>query len=371
MAKESPAQLADRLFSTFVAPLVLGGEMNLARPIGFQRAFTMNEHHRPSDSAAWTNVGIARVRVARLLAPIDSLSELGAVEWALAAAFHDIVQSTHPQLASRFGGRRAQALVALSQKTIDRVPDVAHAGEALARHSLFARMMQVARTETKVSWWTGKASFIGVDPPKRLTAWPDARRVQIDKDPQRLERLTLPGTAHRNAMEVALRSFLLRTPLTDWASLTRTWPDFVLTPQNLALSQTHAGRALVIRLLRTMSPGAVDEALGRALSPLLDRHSPRALRAMLDLLGERTLEESLYAIREAESRGSRPREDASEAPAGIAQAAGALAAREFLALRGDAFSELERRALLRRFAPLASGATAKRIEAIWPPADAA
>lgn len=371
MAKEHPAQLADRLFSTFVAPLVLGGTMDLGRPIGFQRAFSMNEHHRPSDGSAWTNVGIARVRVARVLSPIDSLAEIGPVEWALAAALHDIVQSTHPQLSTRFGGRRAQALVALSQKTLEHVPDIAHAGDALERHSLFSRTMQIARTETKVSWWTGKATFIGVDPPARLTAWPDARRVQIDKDPQRLERLTAPGTAHRNLMETALHTFLQRTPLTDWATLTRTFPEFTFTPQNVALSQTHAGRALVIRALRTLSPNAVDEALGRAIGPILDRHTPRPLRAVFELLGERALEEGLFAIREADPRNKKQRLEPLDGPSGITQVAGALAAREFLATRGDAFSELERRALLQRYAPLAQSGLAKKIEAIWPAPDEA
>ena len=366
MAKELPSQLADRLFSTFVAPLVLGGEMNLERPVGLQRAFTLSVDHRPSDGTAWTQVGMARVRVARTLAPIDSMPEIGAVEWALLAGFHDLVQSTHPQLAARFGGRRATALVALSNKTFEHLPDVAHAGEALARHTLFSRMMQVARTETKVSWWTGKATFIGVDPPARLTAWPEARRVQIDKDPQRIERLTEPGTAHRAGMEHALRTLFLRTPLTDWATLGRTWPEFTLTPQNVALSQTHAGRGLVVRLLRTMSPAAVDEALGRALGPILDRHTPRPLRAVFELLGERALEEGLFAIREADAQGKRARAPVGDGASAIAQTAGALAAREFLGMRGDAFSELERRALLQRFAPLAQGALAKKLEAIWP-----
>lgn len=367
MAKEQPAQLADRLFSTFVAPLVLGGSMDLGRPIGFQRAFTMTVDHRPNDGVAWTQVGIARVRVARALAPIDALSEIGAVEWAMAAALHDIVQSTHPQLADRFGGRRAIALLALAEKTLEHVPGIGHSYDALERHSLFSRMLQVARTETKVSWWTGKATFIGVDPPTRLTAWPDVRRVQIDKDPQKLERLTEPGSEKRSAMERALRAFLRRTPLTDWATCTRTFPEFTLTAPNLALSQTHAGRALVMRALRGMSPAPVDEAIGRAIGPILDRHTPRPLRAVFELLGERAIEEGLFAIRESGERASKARPEPVEGPAGIAQVAAALAARESLALRGDAFSELERRLLLQRFAPLANSALAKKIEAIWPP----
>lgn len=367
MAKELPSQLADRLFSTFVAPLVLGGAMDLGRPIGFRRAFTMSVDHRPVDGAAWTNVGIARVRVARVLSPIDSLADIGPAEWAMLAALHDVVQSTHPQLATRFGGRRARALVGLASKVLEHVPDVAHAAEALLRHTLFSRMLQIARTKTRVSWWTGSATFIGVDPPSRLTAWPEARRVQIDKDPQRLERITELGSAHRTAMEGALSTLLERTPLTDWATLTRTWPAFTFTKQNLGLAQTHAGRALVIRLLRAMTPTAVDEALGHALGPLLDRHTPRPLRAVLDLLGERALEEALFAVHENDSRAQRaPRIDKGDGPAAVAQAAAALAAREFLALRGDAFSELERRAMLQRLAPHAQSALAKKIEAVWP-----
>ena len=367
MAEEHAAQLADRLFSTFVAPMVLGGEMNLERPIGFRRAFTMSVDHRPNDAAAWTNVGLARVRVARQLSPIDALTDIDAVDWALLAALHDIVQSTHPNLATRFGGRRARQLIALAVKTLSRVPDVGTAGEALSRHTLFSRMLQIARTKTKVSWWTGSATFIGVDAPPRLTAWPEMRRVQIDKDPQRLERVEV-GELQRSDMGFALSMFLQKTPLTDWATLGRTWPEFRFTEQNLALAQTHAGRGLVMRLLRPMSPGPVDDVLGRALGPFLGRHWPRPLRAILDLLGERALEEALFAVHEGDARKSRAEKP--DAAAGVAQAAGALAAREFLALRGDAFSELERRAVLQRLAPLTQGALAQKLEAIWPAQEA-
>ncbi len=88
---------------------------------------------------------------------------------------------------------------------------------------------------------------------------------------------------------------------------------------------------------------------------------------MLDLLGERALEEALFAVHENDSRTHKAlRTDKGDSPAGYALAAGALAAREFLALRGDAFSELERRAMLQRLAPHAQSALAKQIEAIWP-----
>lgn len=364
MAEEHPAALADRLFSTFLAPLVLGGRMPLERPIGFRRAFVMNADLRPVDSAAWTNVGLARVRVARKFAPVDSLTEIGAIEWAMAAALHDFVQSTHPNLSARFGGKRAHALLELCGKTLEHVPDCHNSGEALARHTLFARTLEVARTVTKVSWWTGSATFVGVDPPARLLAWPGARRVQVYTDPVRLERLV--NETHLGLpAETAMRSFLMRTPLTDWCTVLRSWPEFSFTQQNLGLVATNAGRKLVLRALRSLPQAELDVTIGRALSPLVKAKSMQGLRAALDVFGEHVLEESLHAIHDPDER-KQVLTVSSDAHAALAQAAGALAAREYLGMHGDAFSEIERRAILRRLLPHTQGAAAEHLQSLWP-----
>lgn len=47
MAKDDPQALCDRLFSTFLAPLVLGGAMIPGRPIGGKNALAIGEHRAP------------------------------------------------------------------------------------------------------------------------------------------------------------------------------------------------------------------------------------------------------------------------------------------------------------------------------------
>lgn len=363
MAKEHPAALADRLFTTFLAPLVLGGPMTLGRPVGHKRAFCMGPELRPIDMHAWSQVGLTRVRIARQFAPVDALPEVTPLEWALTAALHDLTQATHPTLAQSFSGKRAKQLLGLTERTLTLVPTCRHAGEALERHTLFARLFEIARTTTKVSWWTGSATFIGEDPPKRLLAWPGVRNVQVFKDPVPLGRL-LADSKLTEPAEPCLRLFLQRTPLTDWLTMSRQWPRFDFDVHNLGLASTIAGRKLVLRALRTLPQDELDVVIGRAFRPLVEQRHP-FLRLALDVFGEHVLEENLHAIYDPRER-KRPLSVSGQEDAALAQAAGAIAAREYLAMHGDAFSQDERAALLRRLLPHTKSQAASMLERAWP-----
>jgi len=59
------------------------------------------------------------------------------------------------------------------------VPEPVHVLDALARHTWFARVLDVARTDTIVSWWTGSRTYLGIEAPRRLRAWPELRRVNV------------------------------------------------------------------------------------------------------------------------------------------------------------------------------------------------
>lgn len=355
---EHPAAVADRLFSSFILPLVMGGRMPLQRPLGPSAALALSSHHRPADIDAFSRVGVQRVRVARRLYPLDTLDVPSDAEWQLAAALHDIVQSTHPALAQRFGGRRAVRTLTLAKATLQRIEAARNAHDALSRHSLFSRILEVTRIERRAKWWTGQASFVGTDPPARLLAWQQVRRVHVQELPTRLLGLPAAGSAHHTAFATAMAQALDLTPLTDFATLTRAWPRFTFTEHNLGLIAAPAGRALVLRVLRERSHAELDAALGPAFEQLLTQ-APRhpLLEHPLRLLGELILQRLTF-----DKDKSAP-----TAPPSLVRAASARAAQALLAGAGPHFGP----ALPGLHAALTALATSPRetamqLDAAWP-----
>ena len=47
----------------------------------------------------------------------------------------------------------------------------------LARHGLLHNLFRIGRTDVKVTWWTGSATYLGQEAPKRLSRWAGVRRV--------------------------------------------------------------------------------------------------------------------------------------------------------------------------------------------------
>ena len=178
MAREDPQALAERLFKTFLRPLVLGGPMVPGKPFGGKNALAIGPGRAPADMEGLSLAHLARVRVARRLAPVD-VFDAGptAAEWAIAAALHDLVQATHPGFDAVFRRSGPARILSVIDKTLERVPAPATVGESLSRHSWFSRMFELARTDVDVRWWTGHATFLGTEPPLRLVAWPEVRRV--------------------------------------------------------------------------------------------------------------------------------------------------------------------------------------------------
>ena len=176
-------EIAQKLFEGVMAPLVLGGTIEPGHAIGARTALALGEgERRPTDPDLEGHVQLGRVRRARRLAPIDRLPPATPSEWALAAALHDVLQAANPTFDAALRRSAAVRILELARETIDRVPEPANVHEALARHSWFARVLDVARTDTSVSWWIGSRTYLGVDPPRRLQAWPELRRVRGGRD---------------------------------------------------------------------------------------------------------------------------------------------------------------------------------------------
>ncbi len=362
MAKDDPQALCERLFTTFLAPLVLGGTMRPGKPFGGKQALSIGDRE-PSDVDLLSRCELARVRVARKLAPIDTLARApSGTEWALAAVLHDLVQSTHPGFDAVFRRSGPKRILDVVEKTLERIPPPKNVGEAISRHTWFSRMFELARTDIDVRWWTGSERFLGTEPPRRLLAWPELRRVTQTRTPRPLMDLPTSGSAvDPSRFGSMVETFLRKTPLTDLATLTRGSPAFVWTHENLSLVATHGGRTIVGRALALLPQRAVDAALGRATKQLFTAKAVRSLCVAVDLLRDRAL---MAASTRLDQDEPEPLTLGDQNDAAFAIGAGALVASHWIAQTGGGFNEAQRRTLLRVLAPAASSAAAKEVKAL-------
>jgi hypothetical protein len=227
---------------------------------------------RVGDAELSTRLDVARVRRARLLAPTDTLPDLDEGDWAVLAALNDLLQVTNHHLGGPFTRSRHGRLLSNLRWLCERIPAPRDVLAALSRHATFARALELTRTDSAVSWWTGSARFRGEPPPARLLAWREIRRVQVDA--RRVPFAEMPvGVRGVPLDEFAdvLALWLTRSPLTDLATATRKGPPFAWSASTLSLVATGPGRLLAFRALADSDPEAVLAALTRAA-----RQIPRA-----------------------------------------------------------------------------------------------
>jgi hypothetical protein len=346
--------IAERLFTGVMAPLVLGGAVRPGHAIGARAALALGDgERRPVDVDLAARVEVGRVRRARVLAPIDTLEPASADEWALAAALHDVLHAANPEFDAALRRGAATRILALAVETIDRVRPPSHVRAALSRHSWFARLLEVARTDTAVSWWIGSRTYLGVDPPHRLQAWPELRRVSVVATPRPLLELT-PLAVDRAQLSDAVARLLTRTPLTDLSTCARQAPDFGWSEATLALVGTRAGRTLALRALERLPAAEVDAVLGRATRELLASRRGWEGPAVA-VLAERALGEAERNT--AQAQGARPE-------AAFARGLGAAAAARMLEAPEAPWSEDERRRLLAALEPATRSAAAQEARAM-------
>jgi hypothetical protein len=349
--------VAQELFEGVMAPLVLGGPVRPGHAIGARVALKLGDGERTGiDPDLEADVQGARIRRARRLAPIDSLPTATPAEWTLAAAFHDLLQAANPTFDAALRRSAAVRILALAREAIERVPEPANVLEALSRHTWFARVLDVARTDTVVSWWSGSRTYLGVEAPRRLQAWPELRRVSVVATPHPLLELTSLAV-DRARLTDAVALLLTRTPLTELVTSTRDAPRFVWGEATLALIATRPGRTLALRALARLPSGDVDAALGRATRELLATRRAAGAPAVT-LLAER-------ALAKAEGHVARSEEGATSRPDGaFARGLGAVAAVLLLEASGATWAEDDRRRLLAALDPAARSPAAQEATAM-------
>lgn len=255
----------EELAHAVLAPLVLGGPMHPVRPFGGRLGLRLGIQREIVDLDLRSRLDVARVRRARLLAPVDTLPALDEGDWAVLAAFNDLVQLTNQHLVTVFTRRNYARLLGNLRWLCERIPAPRDILGALARHATFGRALELVRTDSAVTWWTGSARFRGETPPSRLTAWKDLRRVEIDAKRIPLTDMTI-GLKGIGADEFneALSLWLTRSPLTDLAEAARKAPAFSWSPSTLSLVATTPGRSLAFRALARQPAERVASALARA-----------------------------------------------------------------------------------------------------------
>jgi hypothetical protein len=210
----------------------------------------------------------------------------------LAAALHDILQAANPSFDRPLRRGAARSILESAALALSRIPNPSSVGEALARHTWFARTLDVARVDTRVSWWTGSGTFLGVKPPARLKLLPGLRRVRVSQ--ARHPVLELESLAvDRARLAETVGVLLSLSPLTDVATCTRPEPRFEWRPGALALVGTSSGRTLAFRALDRLSASDADAALGHATRELLRGSSRPHGASALALLAERAVARAL------------------------------------------------------------------------------
>lgn len=336
--------------------------MTLGRPIGAVALEEWGEDRALADVDLASQVQVARVRRIRVLCPVDTVGRAPtAREWGLAAVVHDLIQATHPDFDALFRRRDPERLLAWAEGTLALIGGPSDLRDALSRHSLFARLLGVARSDVTVRWWTGSQSFLGTEAPARLKAMPELRRVTEERHLRPLLALPRFGAAvSGERFERTVAAVLRATPLTDLSSLERERPPFQLHAGLLALVATRGGRTLAVRALLRQREGVVLVALGGAVEELLTRRDHQALAIAADLLSEYVLALATARLAQAERA---PLPLPSGPKAALALASGALAARHWIGERGDALREDERRSLLELLTPAAESAAAEALTA--------
>ncbi len=257
----------EQLATGLVVPLVLGGKVKLSRPFGLT-ALTVGQNERLLDPDARTNLDVARVRQARLLAPVDVLPELTAADWSVAAVLNDVLQVTNHNLGGTFTMSRYGALIRSILTVCPQIHRPHDVGEALARHATFARVMDMFRTDTKVTWWTGSARFRGEEPTARLLVWRNLRRVRVDSERVPLTEMA-SDVAPVESFHHALAAWLHLSPITDLATIARSAPAFAWSPATISLIAVPTGRTIAYRALCRANPDVVTTALNKARKTLL------------------------------------------------------------------------------------------------------
>ena len=261
----------EELAAGFLHPLLSGGEVRVGRPLapGMLSHFALA---RPSDMMVDQEIYRRVHDDASELAPLRALPWPDRGVMALTMAAYDMLAVTDPSL-ERWLGRRARKTIMswvdffLAQAGAPRTR-----GEALARHAVLARILELKRQDVVAENWGFTHKYLGRPVPQGFFTrprWVEERRSQ--PSPISLWESLDPELETRRR----LRTLLSRSPVTE---LLRTdlFPDLVFGTASLAVLSDDLVRSGIARAMVAEGP-AVAAPFGHALRMLAAQSPPPRL----------------------------------------------------------------------------------------------
>jgi hypothetical protein len=174
--------MARSFVSSFLLPLVRGGRLHVGRPLGpraLERLGPRVVERLGPRADEWLALARCRRAVATRFLPDVPAPPLDETTLRLGAALHDLLVLVHPGLDGPRIARR-QERVAAAAHALAAVGAPLSAVDTVNRHSVLARVAEIARTDSTVTFWLGRETYVGRAPPPRVTAMPTLRRVRVD-----------------------------------------------------------------------------------------------------------------------------------------------------------------------------------------------
>jgi hypothetical protein len=174
-----------RFVSDFLLPIVAGGAPGVGRPLGLAAVerivsgLDRLDELPGEDTEALMALAASRHAIACRFLPEAPPPRLDEISVRLGAALHNLLALGHPELAGP-GILRRQTRIALVAKQLAAIGPPRTAEQAVARHSLLARLPDIVRIDRTVHFWLGRQTFVGRTPPRRVTALPGLRRVRVE-----------------------------------------------------------------------------------------------------------------------------------------------------------------------------------------------
>ena len=269
---ETLQALYEEFVTSFLHPLVAGGVARPARVVP-PHALELFASWRPSDAILEGEILAGLHDVAAHVAPLSgaiAFPERGAMALAMAAS--DLLYITDPESQGLFSRGATPKILGYASELIEQVELPRSRDEALVRHALVTRFLELQRVDTVVHTWAAVHSFFGRQPPRNVTAMPKLRFVRQEK----IRRRAVDLVDERRASDL-LRALVARSPITalmrhelfgelvfGWASLGVLSDTGIRHGIAVSLAARHAEEHQAARLGRATADFAeaiTDEAL--------------------------------------------------------------------------------------------------------------
>jgi len=269
----------------FMRPLVTGGEIHVRGPVTVADIdhWELDLAHVSTETV---EIDEARERVLSTVVCRVPPFVLERDDLALTAGLHNALFLAHPDAEGVLSTERMRRKVIETTQALVAQPMTRNRTRVLARHALLHNVFDLSRTDVQLSWWTGRARFLGQAPPARLMRWRSMRRVREEVSRAAFDELLgAPDVAPIVAV-LLRRSPLTQLCVTHAVAPALHWEDavFVLRDAELARFVAYAAVAPTDSV-EPRDQVATPSRLAAAFEQMLERNPPaedvRAVAAFL------------------------------------------------------------------------------------------